>query len=159
MVEIIVVFAVMVTILLVAAYISQKFGLGTRGGTSPVTAPTVPIYDLQEPPPEYLDILAVLLDCIRSNYAHLGLCRPAESPAQYCAPPGKWISEYKRDLIYWFVFDVNTSGGLPVNAKKIARILNERLPSFCFTAGIPLFRVVVVQPLPDGRVAIGVRWA
>lgn len=159
MVEIIVIFAVMVTILLVAAYISQKFGLGTRGGTSHATAPTVPICGVPEPPPEYCDIFMVLLECVKSNYWRIGLCLPSESPAQYCALPGQWATVQSGILMFWFMFDANTSNGLPVNAAKIAKILNERLPSFCFTAGIPLFRVVVVQPLPEGRVAIGVRWA
>ena len=162
--SIILIFAAVVAILLLARYLYDKMNNNTNRPATPTNPPTdtkpIPPLPMAEPPYEYWMILNLLRECIDANHLSMGLCRPYPHPAQHSAPPGYWVKMGKNGvLLYWFVFDAlpqspNTSSApKPIN---VATLLNQLLPAYCFAEGMPLFRVVAVRPMKNGRIAIGV---
>lgn len=131
--------------------------------TSPIVVPALSPRQIQLLTPEYIDCVSVVIECLASNYASCGLCRPGPLP-QHMAPDGNGIiTDAKCGILFLVFFDraASLDGGIgntsytTTSLKSMVKKINSVLPNYCIAKGLVPYIVVRGKNYPAGRVCLG----
>ncbi len=153
---IIIVPLVLIAALVAAAYITDRFHIGTNlNRQQTVFNPTPQDWAVYE---QYLEAVA---QCVGNNYSSCGLCRPGNLP-QHMAPNSQGIICENGKIFFMYLFDrrYSMNGGLgnysydTTPIQQISRKLNSTLPNYCVAFGLPPVRIVDARDVGNGRIAL-----
>lgn len=145
---------VLIAALVVAAYICDRFHIGTNPNRQQTAfIPTSQDWDL------YKEYLGALIQCVGHNYSSCGLCRPGDLP-QHMAPYNQGII-YKDGVVQFvYIFDRKycIDGGLgkysydTTLSQQIAQKLNATICNYCIAAGLVPAKIVDARDIGNGRI-------
>lgn len=152
---IIIVPLVLIAALVAAAYVADRFHIGTKQNQQIIFIPTPQDWDF------YGGYLRAIIRCVGNNYSSCGLCRPGDLP-QHVAPDGQGIICENRKIFFTYFFDRRCSmnGGIgnfsydSTPIEQIVRKLNSTLPNYCVALGLAPAYIVDARDASNGRISL-----